>query len=627
MTQRDHGAAMVRAAVLVKQVPDLRIGHVAVHDDGTIDRSSAPAITNPLDLHAVEAALQLADEAVAISMGPPNAEAALRDAIALGADEGVLLTDKLLRGSDTWATANALSALVRLLGDVDLVLAGYSALDGETGQVGPQVAANLGLPQATGCEEAELHDGMLFVRRVVAGGYERLRMPTPALLTIAETGFRPRYPTFPGRMKARSTVIRHVSAADVGLDDTRIGLAASPTKVARMEAVPLPSAHTEYVGDDGDEGLDYEGLAAVLLASLGTAPTAMSAPGGDTPEPAPRQPSSSTPQVIVIAELDGDGVSRTTLELIAGAARLAPEFGGGVGVIVAGHELEEAVAILARHGADVVIRADDPALDPYRCQPHARVIHDAIVAAGAQAVLFPATPTGRDLAPRVAAMLDTGLAADCTALAVGEFRRRGRLYERLLHQVRPAMSGGVLATCVCPEARPQMATVRPGVFSAQVDPVRAELRRHPVALRPEDGVVEVIDRQVALGDVGLEAADVVVAGGAGCGGSNWRLVEDLAAQLGGSVAASRGAVEAQLAPRSAQVGQTGLTVHPSLYIACGISGALQHVVGMQAAATVVAVNHDADAPIFRFAHYGIVDEVENALPKLTAALRAAHTAA
>jgi electron transfer flavoprotein alpha subunit len=614
---------MVRAAVLVKQVPDLRVGHVAVHTDGTIDRSSAPAITNPVDLHAVEAALQLADDVVAISMGPPTAEVALRDAIAMGADRGVLLTDKLLRGSDTWATANALSAVVRHLGEVDLVLAGSSALDGETGQVGPQVATNLDVPQATGCEEVTLRDGVVVVRRVVAGGYERLRMPTPALFTIAETGFRPRYPTFPGRTRARSAVISRLTAADVGLDASRIGLAASPTKVARMEAVPLPSNDTAYVGD----GLDYRDLAGIILRSRGRPVSKAVEDEGGFAVPSERVPTTTTPQVLVIAEIDGDGVTDATLELITGAVRLAPGLGGGVGVVVAGHDLDDAFGAVARHGADVVMCADDVALTPYRCQPHARVVHDAIVDVNPQVVLFPATPTGRDLAPRVAAMLDTGLAADCTDLAVGDFRRRGHVYERLLHQVRPAMCGAVLATCVCPEARPQMATVRPGVFAARLDPVRAERRAQRVVLRPEDEVVEVIDRQVATGDVGLESADVIVAGGAGCGRGNWHMVEELAAELGGGVAASRGAVEAQLAPRSTQVGQTGMTVHPSVYIACGISGALQHVVGMQGSGTVVAVNRDPDAPIFRFAHYGIVDEVEQSLPRLTAALRAARAPA
>lgn len=180
------------------------------------------------------------------------------------------------------------------------------------------------------------------------------------------------------------------------------------------------------------------------------------------------------------------------------------------------------------------------------------------------------------------------------------------------------MSGAVLATCICPETRPQMATVRPGVFAPRRrtphDAGRVEL---PVEVAPEDLRVEVLDRSIQHAEVSLYEADVIVAGGAGCDAASWHLVEDLARAIGGRVAASRGAIEAGLAPRALQVGQTGATVAPNLYIACGISGALQHVVGMRRATTVVAVNRNPDAAIFGFADFGIVDDVRSALPKLT----------
>jgi electron transfer flavoprotein alpha subunit len=229
-------------------------------------------------------------------------------------------------------------------------------------------------------------------------------------------------------------------------------------------------------------------------------------------------------------------------------------------------------------------------------------------------MLFGATTTGRDLAPRVAAMLATGLAADCTDLAVAPWVRRGVRFDALLHQIRPAMAGGVLATCVCPEARPQMATVRPGVFELSAAPRRARVEEVTVTLAPTDLRVEVVDRETST-------ADVIIAGGAGCDASSWHLVEQLAGAIGGQVAASRGAVEAGLAPRALQVGQTGTTVHPRLYIACGVSGALQHTVGMRSARTVLAINRDPDAFIFRLAHFGIVADVQEALPPLAAALR------
>lgn len=273
-------------------------------------------------------------------------------------------------------------------------------------------------------------------------------------------------------------------------------------------------------------------------------------------------------------------------------------------------------------GADAVFLGADPDLTPYRTLPHTRCVVDAIREHRPEVVLFGATTTGRDLAPRVAALLDTGLAADCTDLAVGDWERRHVRHERLLHQIRPAMAGGVLATCVSPVARPQMATVRPGAFPAVPRPCRSHRVDLPVRLEPDDLAVEVLDRQVGSAEVGLAAADVVVAGGAGCDAKTWPIIEALAGAIGGAVAASRGAVEAGLAPRSLQVGQTGVSVHPQLYVACGVSGALQHVVGMRSARVVVAVNRDPDALIFSVATYGIVADVAEAVPALTAALRA-----
>jgi electron transfer flavoprotein alpha subunit len=183
------------------------------------------------------------------------------------------------------------------------------------------------------------------------------------------------------------------------------------------------------------------------------------------------------------------------------------------------------------------------------------------------------------------------------------------------------MGGGVLATCLAPEARPQAATVRPGVFRPRLRPCRSRQVELDVRLEPADLLVEVLDRQVQLGDTHLADADVIIAGGAGCDAGSWSLVEDLAAAVGGEVAATRAAVEAGLAPRSRQVGQTGRTVHPRLYIGCGVSGALQHLVGMRTARTVVAINRDPDAYLFRMAHFGIVGEVADVLPRLTEALR------
>jgi electron transfer flavoprotein alpha subunit len=624
----------MRAIVLVKQVPDLRAAPVGVRADGTIDREASAAVTNPADLHAVEAALSLADEVWAVSMGPLAAEAALREAVSLGATRAVLVSDRLLAGSDTWATANALVAAVSHLGGADLVLCGISALDGETGQVGPEVATGLGWPQATGCESLEIDGRDLIARRIVEGGFERLRLPLPAVITVAETAYAPRYPSIIGRRRAASATVERLGAADLGLDGTTVGLAASPTKVAHMEPAPLPDRACRFVGPD----LSYDGL-VLALDGLG-ALTAPHRPAPDASAPAaqgePAAPAGGTsaegeggaftgdPGIWVVCERHGDAVARVSLELLSKAVELAPALGGGVGALVAGLNPALAVDEVGRHGADVVFVADHAALEAYRAEPYARVVAGLAAARHPRAVLFGATTTGRDLAPRVAAMLATGLAADCTNLAVAPWERRGVHYDALLHQIRPAMAGGVLATCVCPEARPQMATVRPGVFEPCPAPRPYRVEPVVVALEPTDERVQVLDRAVGGADVGLADADVVIAGGAGCDAASWHLVEEFAAAVGGRVAASRGAVEAGLAPRSIQIGQTGATVHPRLYVACGISGALQHAVGMRTARTVLAINRDPDAFIFRLAHFGVVADVRDALPLLTDAVRRAR---
>ena len=607
----------MRAAVLVKQVPDLRAGSVAMRPDGTIDRGSAPSIINPADLHALEAALQSADEVVAISMGPPAAETALRDALAFGAAEAHLVTDRAFAGSDTWATANILSAAIDHLGPFDLVLCGLSAIDGETGQVGPQIAERLDWPQVTGCEHLDWDTSLLTARRVVEGGYETVSVPLPALVTITETGFTPHYPTLPRRRRAASAPVGRLGAAELNLGDDRVGLSASPTKVAHMESVPLPSLDTQWVGPD----LDFAQLAAALHDRGAPSPPASAGTTAETADtPAPVAGDEVEPRVWVICELVDGSLSSVSAELLTQARVLSTDLGGGVAAFIAGHGLERAVEEAATFGADRVLAADDQRLDPYATLPHARVISDALHHHSPDVVLLGATSTGRDLAPRVAARLDTGLAADCTDLLIADWQRRGHTYDHLLHQVRPAMGSSVLATCVCPETRPQMATVRPGVFSAIAAPRRSDVEPVAVRLDDADSRVRVMERSVRPSDASLTDAAAIVAGGAGCSADSWHLIEELAAALGGRVAASRAAVEAGLAPRAVQVCQTGTTVEPDLYVACGISGSFQHVVGMRAATTIVAINRDPDAAIFRFAHYGIVADVADAVPALTAAL-------
>jgi electron transfer flavoprotein alpha subunit len=355
----------------------------------------------------------------------------LRDAIAGGADRGVLLCDHLLAGSDTWATANALAAAIRHLGGADLVLCGATALDGETGQVGPSIAHRLGWSQVTGCESAVVDAAAATVtaRRIVEGGYEVVRAALPAVLTVGETGFAPRYPSLPARRRAQTTPVEALDAAAVGLGPADVGLAASPTKVARMAPAPWPERGCRYVGD----GFGYDDLVAALEARGALEPVGST--GGSVAAVAPvitgRDAADGPAALWVVCGTAGGHLDRASCELLSAAADLAPALGGGIGALVLTGDAGSVVDDAGRHGADVVLLAVHPALTPYRTEPWSRTVVDAVRAHHPEAVLFAATTTGRDLAPRVASALATGLAADCTGLYVDAWTRQGVTHERV----------------------------------------------------------------------------------------------------------------------------------------------------------------------------------------------------
>jgi electron transfer flavoprotein alpha subunit len=278
------------------------------------------------------------------------------------------------------------------------------------------------------------------------------------------------------------------------------------------------------------------------------------------------------------------------------------------------------------HGADHVLVVDHPELEIYRTLPYARVAADLIRARQPYIFLVGASPVGRDLAPRVASAVRAGLTADCTDLQIGEYtsKKENTVYKDLLYQIRPAFGGNIIATIVNPKTRPQMATVREGVMRRrEADLSRAgSIEKIAPGFQPQDFALQVISREMREPTVRLKDAPVVVAGGAGVDSEEeFDLIRELAHLMGGEVGASRAAVDAGLISREHQVGQTGTTVRPRLYIAAGISGAIQHRAGMDKSNKIVAINTDANAPIFQVAHYKIVGDLAEILPLLIRALR------
>jgi len=331
--------------------------------------------------------------------------------------------------------------------------------------------------------------------------------------------------------------------------------------------------------------------------------------------------------VLVFAEQDGGRVAEVSLELLSKGRELAAALGQHLAAVLLGHRIADQPRQLIRLGCDLVYTADDPRLATYTTLPYARVVSETIERAKPQVVLFGASPAGRDLAPRVASRLRTGLTADCTNLQIGDYTDpvRGTEYKSLLYQIRPAFGGNIIATIVTPNHRPQMATVREGVMRMpQPDPSRTgEVVPVRVALDDEAEVVTILERVKAERTVNLKGAKVVVSGGAGVGSAEgFELVRELARTLGGEVGASRAAVDAGYIGRDHQVGQTGTTVRPKLYIAAGISGSVQHRAGMSEAGKIIAINTDPDAPIFSFAHYAIVGDLFEVIPKMIEAYKA-----
>mgnify|MGYP004615649995 FL=1 len=339
--------------------------------------------------------------------------------------------------------------------------------------------------------------------------------------------------------------------------------------------------------------------------------------------------------VYVFAQQVDNEISSIALELLGKAKDLAKDLNTEVTAMLLGSGIKNLADQLAEYGADKVIVVDDPELKDYRTEPYAHALASIINTYKPEIVLVGATAIGRDLGPRVSARVATGLTADCTVLEIGDFPLQALPGQEQLHNqllmTRPAFGGNTIATIACPYNRPQMATVRPGVMQ-KIDPIKgakAVVEEFNPGFTPDNKYVEILDIVKSVVDtVDIMDAKILVSGGRGVGSKeNFKLLDDLAEVLGGTVSCSRAVVDSGWKPKDLQVGQTGKTVRPNVYFAIGISGAIQHVAGMEESDIIIAINKDADAPIFDVADYGIVGDLNKIVPKLTEALKAEIAAA
>ena len=333
--------------------------------------------------------------------------------------------------------------------------------------------------------------------------------------------------------------------------------------------------------------------------------------------------------VYVFAQQVDNELSGIAFELLGKAKELAADLSTDVTAVLIGSGVKGLVDQLAEYGADKVIVVDDPELKEYRTEPYAHALASVINEYKPEIVLVGATAIGRDLGPRVSARVATGLTADCTVLEIGDFPinpvpNQEQKHNQLL-MTRPAFGGNTIATIACPDNRPQMATVRPGVMQ-KIDPIagaKAEVIEYNPGFTPNNKYVEILDVVKELSDtVDIMDAKILVSGGRGVGrAENFKILQDLADVIGGTVSCSRAVVDNGWLPKELQVGQTGKTVRPNVYFAIGISGAIQHTAGMEESDIIVAINKDETAPIFDVADYGIVGDLNKIVPKLTEELK------
>ena len=327
--------------------------------------------------------------------------------------------------------------------------------------------------------------------------------------------------------------------------------------------------------------------------------------------------------IFVYCEIEDNTIADVSLELLTKGKSLAEQLNCKLEAIVIGSDLKGIENQIYKYGVDVIHLADDKKLYPYLTLPHTSIVSKLIEENKPQIVLFGASSIGRDIAPRVASAVKCGLTADCTSLVIGDHyvKKTDTEYKNLLYQIRPAFGGNIIATIINPDMHPQMATVREGVMKMEIfdENYKGEIKTINIAdyVSDTDFVVEIIDRHIEKSKINIKGASIVIAGGYGVGSKeNFNKLFDLANVLGAEVGASRAAIDAGYIEHERQIGQTGVTVRPKLYIACGISGAVQHRAGMEESAIIVSINTDKNAPINSIADYNIHGNVAEVLPKL-----------
>jgi len=587
------------------------------YENKTIIREGVPSEVNPFDMLGLVRAVELKsapdDQVVALCMGPPQARDGLLECLALGADRAILLTDRALAGSDTLATARALSLALKKEAP-DLIICGRNSADSETGQVGPETAELMDIPHVGQVSKLDLNadSNTIVTERLTDEGYQVIECPLPALVCVTEGVAEETFPNREQLAEAETKPLQEVTCAQLSPDSSQFGAEGSPTWVEEIRLVE-PN-RSGVIIEEEDPQVAAEQAASLLKERLAELDSADN--GSQTAQPTERFPSSRDKSIWVIAESWPADLAHVTLELLGKARELTSFTRSEVAAVLIGPAQPDLNGQLAAYGADRVLVLDNTGKGPVWGRQVVQSLAAAVHQAQPYAVLFASTPDGRDLASRVAARLALGLTGDAIDLEIDE---EGRLV-----QLKPALGGNVVAP-ILSKTLPNMVTLRPGLLTPVAPVVSSQAPVEAIAAASFDGPdVTVLEEHVQedIGALELTQAQVVLGVGMGIGGpENLPQIQKLAHSINASLATTRNVTHEGWLPVQIQVGISGRSITPKVYLAVGIRGAFNHTVGIQKAGVILALNQNRRHAIFKSADFGIVGDWNEFLPPLIEALK------
>ena len=575
--------------------------------DGTsILRDNVGTMINPADMFAIEEAIRFKERigasSLGICMGVISIKETLKNAIAMGLDNVYLMSDKAFAGSDTLATSYSLAKGVETLGNVDLIICGKQSTDGDTGQVPQEIASFLNLPCVINVVKAEIFGDELQCTILSETGYRKFETQFPAVISVLKGINTPRIPTVQGIIKAQSFEPTIFSASLINVDQSKCGFSGSPTRVKKVyqhkspqkNAVDISNNYCDFINRQFDMSKRKGALSQEIC---------------DVSYNISSIPSSSKGELWVVCETYGNVLLDISMQLLTKAKELSKKCNRSV-VALSFTNDKSVLKCIGEYGANSIIVFSSIQSSNLFDERVPNMIHLACIKYHPYAVLFGSTTWGRWIAPFVAAKLSTGLTADCFELDIDENDN--------LIQTRIAFGGNIIAEITCPHNRPQMTTVRPNIFEKK----RVDNSLKPTIIYDDitievDRIKEVNCELEQLSNPSFDDVEIIISGGKGIGSKeNFKLLFELASLVGGVVGATRYAVDAGWIDYRHQIGQTGSIIRPKLYLAFGISGAIEHLLGMRESSCIISINTDKNAPIIKCSDYVVFGDCIHVLTNL-----------